>query len=176
MERASLYTHTAFGESLARLNEDQSFLFGLIDVLLAKGYITENELTSAVEKVRAELAQRSEQLVLGTIVRVDTENDSVQKVVEVDCNQRMHICKAVCCRLDFALTVPEIESGRIQWDLGRPYFIRNNANGCCIHNESESGSCNIYSNLPGVCKRYSCADDKRIWKNFEQMELGSALV
>ena len=33
-------------------------------------------------------------------------------------------CKAVCCRLRFALTVEEIENGPVKWDLGRPYFNR----------------------------------------------------
>ena len=28
-----------------------------------------------------------------------------------------------------------------------------------------------YENRPSVCKKYSCANDKRIWKDFEKMEI-----
>src|SRR5262249_22332691 len=34
---------------------------------------------------------------------------------------------------DFALSVPEIEAGAARWDLGRPYFIRQEADGLCTH-------------------------------------------
>lgn len=176
VERASLFTHTALGESFSRMSEGQAFLYGLADVLLAKGYVTEHDLMAAVDNVRAELTQRGELSGPGVMVRIDTEDASDQQVVEVDCGARMHICKAVCCRLDFALTVSEVESGKVKWDLGRPYFIRHSANGCCVHNDLQGGGCSVYSDRPGVCRRYSCAKDSRIWKNFEQMELNTEWI
>jgi hypothetical protein len=48
----------------------------------------------------------------------------------VNCEERLHICKAACCQLDFALSVEEVESGKVKWDLGRPYFIRQDATSC----------------------------------------------
>lgn len=176
IERGNLFTHTALGESFARMSEGQAFLYGLADILLAKGYVTENELMDTVDSVRAELIQRGELSGPGVMVRNDTEDASDQQVVEVDCGARMHICHAVCCRLDFALTVSEVESGKIKWDLGRPYFIRHSAHGNCIHNDLRGGGCNVYSDRPGVCQRYSCAKDSRIWKNFEQMELNTEWI
>ena len=47
----------------------------------------------------------------------------------------MHVCQAVCCKLDFALTADEVENGVLRWDLGRPYLIRHEADGWCAHNE-----------------------------------------
>lgn len=176
VERASLFTHTALGESFSRMGEGQAFLYGLADVLLAKGYVNENELSAAVSNVRVELTQRGELSGPGVMVRIDTEDAFDQQVIEVDCDARMHICQAICCRLDFALTVPEVESGKIKWDLGRPYFIRHSSNGCCIHNDSGGGGCSAYSDRPGVCRRYSCAKDSRIWKDFEQMELNTEWI
>lgn len=176
VERASLFTHTALGESFSRTSEGRAFLYGLADVLLAKGYVNETELTAAVDNVRAELTQRGELSGPGVMVRIDTEDGSGEQTIEVDCSARMHICKAVCCRLDFALTVPEVESGKVKWDLGRPYFIRHSANGCCTHQDLKGGSCSVYADRPGVCKRYSCAKDTRIWKNFEQMELNTEWI
>jgi hypothetical protein len=171
IERGNLFAHTALGRSFARLGEAQAFLHGLADVLLAKGVITESELAAAIEGVQVELQERGELSGPGVMMRVDQETVADQPPVEVDCAARMHVCNAVCCRLDFALTVPEVESGRIKWDLGRPYFIRREANGCCAHNDPQSGGCRIYAGRPGVCRGYSCARDARIWKDFERMEL-----
>lgn len=176
IERASLFTHTALGESFARTGEGQAFLYGLADVLLTKGYVTEKELAAAVDNVRAELTQRGELSGPGVMVRIDTNEGSNEQTIEVDCSARMHVCKAVCCRLDFALTVPEVESGKVKWDLGRPYFIRHSANGCCSHNDLQTGGCGVYADRPRICRRYSCARDERIWKNFAQMELNTEWI
>src|SRR5205823_11022295 len=66
---------------------------------------------------------------------------------------------SVCCRLDFALSIAEVESGAVKWDLGRPYFVRRGPEGHCVHND-KAGACQIYSERPGVCRGYSCANDR----------------
>lgn len=133
-------------------------------------------MAAAVDNVRAELTQRGELSGPGVMVRIDTNEGSNEQTIEVDCSARMHVCKAVCCRLDFALTVPEVESGKVKWDLGRPYFIRHSANGCCSHNDLQTGGCGVYADRPRICRRYSCARDERIWKNFAQMELNTEWI
>jgi len=45
------------------------------------------------------------------------------------------------------------------------YYI-NDTNKCC----------SVYNNRPSVCKEYSCADDKRIWKDFDKMELNQEWI
>ena len=176
MERGNLFMHTALGESFARLGEAQALLHGLTDVLLAKGVVTDGELLSAVERVRTELAERGELSGPGVAVRVDGPHAPERPPVQVDCAARMHVCQAVCCRLDFALSIPEIESGRIKWDLGRPYFVRHEVNGSCAHNDSLSGRCRIYADRPGVCRGYSCAGDSRIWTDFDAMVLNTEWI
>jgi Fe-S-cluster containining protein len=96
--------------------------------------------------------------------------------VEVDCSARLHICHAACCRLDFALSVEEVEAGKVKWDLGRPYFIRRESDGCCTHLDSASGTCRIYHDRPAVCRGYSCAKDTRIWKDFDNMVLNQEWI
>jgi Fe-S-cluster containining protein len=83
----------------------------------------------------------------------------------------MPICNAVCCKLHFALSQGEVESGKVKWDLGQPYYIRHETNGFCSHNDRQTGGCSIYADRPGVCRKYSCANDERIWKDFDNMEL-----
>lgn len=89
----------------------------------------------------------------------------------VDCAARMSICQAVCCKLDFALTREEVLAGQVQWDLARPFFVGRATNGYCVHNDRRTGGCAAYADRPAICKRWSCANDPRIWKDFEQMEL-----
>jgi Fe-S-cluster containining protein len=89
--------------------------------------------------------------------------------VEVDCDARMPICKAACCSLPFPLSADEVEAGKVKWDLGHPYVIRHSEAGYCVHNDRSTGGCDVYDHRPGVCRGYSCAEDDRIWLDFENM-------
>ena len=171
MSEVNLFAHSVFGKSLTQLSETSVFLHALLDLLLSKGIITEDEFVSATSNVRQELIDRGELTGPGIAVQVESPETATQSSVPVDCNARMPICQAVCCKLDFALTIEEVEAGSIKWDLGRPYFIRHENHGYCGHNNRETGGCTIYANRPGVCSRYSCANDEQIWKDFEKMEL-----
>jgi Fe-S-cluster containining protein len=175
VERGSLHAHTALGASFARLAEMQVMLHGMADVLLAKGVLSAQELVEAMSSVREELHARGETNGPGLMVAIEPEQDEAPPVVAVDCAARMHVCQAVCCRLNFALSIAEIEGGHVRWDLGRPYFIRHEQDGCCTH-RTASGSCAIYAHRPGVCRRYSCEHDSRIWKDFAAMELNTEWI
>jgi Fe-S-cluster containining protein len=176
VERGHLFAHSALGESFLRLGELQAFLLGLIDTLLKKGVVTSEEIAGATTRVRQELTERKELSGPGTMVRVDQAGSDSKPPVKVDCQARLHVCHAACCKLQFALTVPELESGKIKWDLGRPYFIRHNSHGSCVHVDPASGACRIYADRPGVCRGYSCAGDTRIWKDFDKMELNTEWI
>jgi Fe-S-cluster containining protein len=173
MERASLFTHTALGRCSIRLSEVESIAYGVLDALLEKGLLAADEVRSKAERVRAESIARGEAAAPGLALRVDGPEDAQQPEVKVNCAERMHICHSICCKLDFPLTVEEIESGKVRWDLGRPYHIRHGEDGHCVHRNQESGFCGVYENRPGICRTYSCAGDTRIWKDFERMELNT---
>lgn len=167
IERGSFFLHTAVSSNAGELQELAAFVHGAIDVLVAKGVASEEEIAAAVQRVRDEMQARGETSAPGIALRVDgAPND----FVPVDCAERLPICKAVCCSLNFALTAQEVESGAIKWDLGMPYFIRHESTGFCTH-LAAGGQCSIYEKRPGVCRRYSCAGDTRIWKDFDQMIL-----
>ncbi|HEX9988146.1 MAG TPA: YkgJ family cysteine cluster protein [Chloroflexia bacterium] len=172
VERGSLFTHTALGRNSLRLAEVESFTYGLLDVFLAKGLITAEEVTAAVENIRQESANRGDVPEPGVALRME-EQPEEQPTVKVDCGARMHVCHAVCCKLEFALTVSEVEAGKVKWDLGRPYFIRHDTNGFCTHNDRNTGGCGVYNDRPTVCRTYSCAEDTRIWKDFARVELNT---
>ncbi|HYH84991.1 MAG TPA: YkgJ family cysteine cluster protein [Pyrinomonadaceae bacterium] len=171
IERGNLFTHTALSDNAERIHEAESFLYGLIDVLVEKGLATPEEVFEAASKVRGEMDAKGETLGPGVALRVDSKREARGDFVEVNCAERMHVCKAVCCKLNFALSAEEVESGKVKWDLGRPYFIRREASGHCTHYDAGNGCCSIYEDRPAVCRGYSCAGDKRIWKDFEKMQL-----
>ena len=175
VERGNLFTHSALSRQSARINEIESFLYAMIDVFTQKGIAAPDELSEAVRKVREEMLEKGESSYPGITLSVDTPQDN--EFIPVNCEERMHICKAVCCKLDFALNAAEIESGKIKWDLGRPYFIRRESGSChCSHIDPATLKCNVYDHRPSVCKKYSCAGDKRIWKDFDKMELNQEWI
>ncbi len=170
LERGYKFSHSVIGESMLRTSELQVLLHGLIDTLLAKGITTEAELFTAMQIVRDELAKRDELDWQRAMIRKDATEDN-KPVAEVDCKGRLHLCKSACCKLDFALSVLELEAAEIKWDLGRPYFIRHDSGGYCTHLDWATGGCTVYEKRPGVCRNYSCSKDERIWLDFDNMKL-----
>ncbi len=176
VERGSLFTHTVVSRNADRIHEAESFLYGLIDTLIEKGMITQDEVAQATGKVRQEMEEKGQTIGPGIALRVDGSDDRKVNFVQVNCAERYHICKAVCCKLHFALTVEEVESGKIKWDLGEPYYIRQESKGCCHHLNQNTNQCSIYEDRPGICRSYSCANDERIWKDFENMVLNEEWI
>lgn len=171
VERGSLFTHAQLSELAERVNDVEPLLYGLIDALVARGLIAEDDVLDAGEAARAEMQEHGEALTPGLAVRVD---DGPPVVAEVDCARRLPVCRAVCCKLSFALTIAEIEAGRIKFDLGQPYHIRHEADGHCSHLARPAGTCAIYADRPGGCRSYACAGDARIWTDYDAMVLNHA--
>ena len=176
VERAGLFTHSALGRGHLRQRELESFVYGLIDVLMARGAIEEGELAAAVEAVREQMDNSDEVPEPGVVLRVDKPEAADVPPAQVDCGARMHICQAVCCRLDFALAYDEVERGVLRWDMGRPYLIRHEADGYCVHNDRSTGGCGVYADRPTPCRAYSCAGDERIWTDFDAMQLNTEWI
>lgn len=175
VERGNLFAHTVLTEQIMRVNEAESFIFGLIDYLIQKGVVQQDELKNNVDAVRKEIVEKKEFAALGVAIRVD-DAETKNQTVAVNCQERLHICQAVCCRLRFALSVEEIETGQFKWELGKPYFNRHHEHGYCHQMDIGNKRCHIYADRPSVCRKYSCANDLRIWKNFEQMELNQEWI
>lgn len=176
IERGSLFTHTIVSRNANRIHETESFLYGVIDVLIEKGMLTQDEVLQGAAKVRQEMEEKGQTIGPGIALRIEGDGTKQDDFGLVNCSERLHICKAVCCRLHFALTADEVESGKIKWDLGEPYYIRHEPTGCCHHLDPCSKGCSVYENRPGVCRQYSCAQDERIWKDFEKMILNEEWI
>ncbi len=193
VERGSFFTQAVLQRGFSRLDQAETLLTRLVDALAARGLVDPEELGYTVTRVPAgdaaeaaparpeddgelpELppAESGEAGISWPTValRVDDPEESGRRGVEVDCDARMHICKAVCCKLKFPLSCEEVDAGTVKWDIGHPYVIRHESTGYCTHNDTATGRCRIYEDRPAVCRRFSCAGDTRIWKDFEGMVL-----
>ena len=178
VERASLFNHASLDRVASRASGIEAKLDELVELLREKGILADAELAAPAAdapEVRAD-PEVAEDLGAAAGVPWPTfalRDGSVapQPAQEVNCAERMHVCHAVCCKLGFALTAQEVDAGKVRFDLGFPYMIRHDSDGYCTHNDRSTGSCRVYADRPGVCRHYSCANDERIWKDFENMEL-----
>ena len=175
VERGSLFTHTVLTEQAVRANENEAIVNGLVDLLIQSEVVKPDELLTAVESARKETADTGQLATVGVAIRIDGD-EAAEPAVVVNCEERLHICKAVCCRMRFALSVEEIESGPMKWDLGRPYYNRRGDDGYCHQIDGETLGCSVYDERPSVCRKYSCAGDARIWKDFEAMEINQEWI
>lgn len=176
IERGGLFTHTALSHSADRLNDAEAFLYGAIDLLIERGLFTTDELEEKAQVIQREMQEKGQSVGPGVALRIDKPDQNSAEFVPVNCDERMPICHAVCCTLGFALSVEEVESGTVKWDLGQPYYIRHEADGYCTHNNRETHGCGIYNQRPSVCRNYSCAHDDRIWLDFDNMVLNEAWI
>ncbi len=176
LEHSSYFNQTVLSQYANRINEIESFLYGLIDALDKNKIIDAEELQSIVARVREEIKEKGEAIHAGIALRIDNAEVTNDNFVPVNCDERIPICKAICCKLNFALSGPEIDSGKIKWDLGRPYFIRHEKNGFCTHMDEHKKCCSVYNDRPKVCSGYSCAKDTRIWKDFDNMVLNDEWI
>jgi hypothetical protein len=179
--RGSLFTQAVVQRSFGRISTAEELLTRLVSVLAERGVVDAEELgletDGAVDEVEEVEAAISQTIGWPTIALREDDADERRSASTkvVDCDARMHICKAVCCSLSFPLSADEIDAGKVKWDIGHPYIIRHNEAGQCVHN-APGGGCQVYDDRPGVCRRYSCANDARIWTDFDNMVLNQEWI
>jgi Fe-S-cluster containining protein len=107
----------------------------------------------------------------------DPEYDkyTFEQEVEIDCANRVHLCRAACCRLPFALSKQDIREGIVHWDLGQPYLIAHNGSGACCHLNTGTQVCTVWAQRPVPCRAFDCRKDNRIWLDFEGMIINPAI-
>jgi hypothetical protein len=162
--QGAMHAHTVDSQLAERIHALESTLYGLVDVLVAKRVVGEAEVAESAHRSAQTIEERGERAHGGVVLRVDPPGE--QTFSPVNCAERIPVCKAICCRLSFPLTAEEVQDGQLKWDLGRPYFIRHDARGACVHQDSTTGACGVYHHRPGLCSRYTCETDQRIWKDF----------
>jgi len=164
-----LYAHARLSENTKAVLEAASFLYGLIEMLSEKGVISIEELDRRKHEVAKRLTRKNSEKGVGILLQ-DPEYDkySFTGDVEIDCENRVALCKASCCRLPFALSKQDIQEGVVRWDLGQPYMIAQTKAGYCTHLDGSSRTCSVHANRPVPCRAYDCRKDNKIWLDFEK--------
>lgn len=164
-----LYCHSRESMNTSKTLEVTAFAYALIELLMEKGLLAEEELNERKRKVAERLVERFRESGMG-VVRQEGEQDkyTFKNGVKIDCENRIHLCKAACCGLPFALSKKDVEEGIVKWDFEHPYMNARGAGGYCVHLERKTCRCTVYENRPVPCRGYDCRGDKRIWLDFEK--------
>ncbi|HKS28227.1 MAG TPA: YkgJ family cysteine cluster protein [Pyrinomonadaceae bacterium] len=163
-----MYLHSRANANTSKVLEVASFSYALIELLMERGLITVEELDERKRKVGERLVEKFTEKGMGVALTDDDRDKyAYEGSVEIDCENRLHLCRGACCRLSFALTVQDLEEGKVKWNFARPYMIRHDEDGYCHHVERETKRCQIYDGRPVICRAYDCRKDTRIWADFE---------
>lgn len=148
------------------IQENRVLLHTLAELLVKKGMVRLDELEERKQEVKRYFEQKEKRPKVHLVATNDKYEP--QAHTRVDCENRIHLCKARCCKLWFALSVQDLEERIVRWNYAEPYSIAQGGDGYCVHQEGTgSHRCGVYENRPLVCRTYSCKEDKRIWLDFE---------
>jgi hypothetical protein len=168
--RGLVYGHNRANANTAELHQAAVTLQAVVELLIERG-VLDRETLDARRKAAAEELRRH-YLERGMAVAVQEFGFSkyqFQGGAVIDCENRLHLCKAACCKLPFALSKEDVEEATVRWDLGRPYIISQAEDGYCIHLDRDRRCCSVYDQRPIPCRGYDCSQDERIWADFENM-------
>jgi Fe-S-cluster containining protein len=164
-----LYTHNRLNANARQTREAAAYIYALIELLDAKGLVSPAELEPLRESMEQTLVDKHRHEGNGVAFQDPEQDKYTFAAAEIDCAGRVHLCKASCCRLPFALSRQDVREGVVHWDLGQPYLIEHGPDGYCTHMERGSCACTIYAHRPVPCRGYDCRQDRRIWLDFDRM-------
>jgi Fe-S-cluster containining protein len=149
-----------------QLLENRVLLHALAELLIGKGILHLQELEERKKQVADYLEQQDQHPKVHLVFTEDKYR--AESYSPSDCENRVHVCKASCCKLWFALSVQDMEERIVHWNYAQPFAIAQREDGYCVHHTVDSKYlCGVYENRPLICRNYTCKDDKRIWLDFE---------
>lgn len=167
--RGLLYIHSRLNANTSETLDALSSLSALIDILIRKGVITPEDFEVGREAAGHRLTEQFGEKGIGVLLQENEEDKyAFSSGVAIDCENRVSLCHAVCCRLRFALSKQDVREGIVRWDLERPYSIAHDKDDQCSHLDPNSRGCTVWANRPIPCRAFDCRKDKRIWIDFER--------
>jgi Fe-S-cluster containining protein len=166
VERGLRFNHLVEHQTRAKLADLSASFYALVETMIAKGVVPvdEYEKRRQITLAREQEKQKTE---IAPQVSLIPDKYKLEALPEIDCEARVHLCKAKCCTLVFPLSVQDLDERVVRWDYSKPYQIGRRPDGYCVHNEPGTCHCTVYDHRPGICRRYDCRTDKRIWSDFE---------
>lgn len=167
--RGLLYVHNRANANTGELHEARSTLDALVELLVDRGVLDRDALEQRREEAAGRL--RGDFVERGMAVAIQefgVSKHDFEGGAEIDCEARLPLCGAACCKLPLALSSEDVEQGVVRWDLGRPYMIAHGDDGYCVHMDRDTRRCCVYDERPIPCRGYDCRSDERIWLDFER--------
>src|SRR5262245_39650391 len=144
-----IFIHTALGGAMAGAQQLSAHVYALTELLVAKGVVSLHEFEERRRIINEQMMTQMREKWLGARMQAEeTDKYDPRHEVQIDCANRLHLCKAACCRLGFYLSKQDLEEGAVRWDLSRPYHIAQNENGYCTHCDASALTCTIRSRRP----------------------------
>jgi hypothetical protein len=163
-----LYAHSRANANTSELCDTSATVEALVELLADAELLDRDALDGrrreASERLRREYLERG----MGVAMQeFDVSKYAFDGGAEIDCEARLPLCGAACCRLPLALSPEDVREGVIRWELGRPYLIAREDDGYCTHMERGTHRCGVYAQRPIPCRGYDCRQDARIWLDFD---------
>jgi Fe-S-cluster containining protein len=158
------FVHLVEMQTKARLSELTASVNAMLEVLIGEGHLP---LEAYEKRRRLTVVRENERSGEEATVQLSDVPDkyALRDLPQIDCASRLHLCKARCCMLSFALSVQDLDERVVRWNYGLPYRIARRPDGYCVHND---GGCTVYEHRPAVCRTYDCRQDRRIWIDFDK--------
>jgi len=162
-----VYTHNRANANTREIHQAAATLQALVELLVAQGVIDRQQL-EVLQQTRAESLRRSyvDRGMAVAMQEFGISKYEFQGGAAIDCENRVHLCKAACCRLPFALSKEDVQEGIVRWELGNPYVNAREPDGYCTHLKRGTCHCTVYHHRPIPCRGYDCRQDPRIWLDF----------
>ncbi len=167
--RAGLvYAHERENANTVELEDLIARLVGLVGLLVERGVLDAVEVDAA--RTRAAAAVRDRMVEQGNVIihrQFKVSKHEFADLPQIDCDKRVHLCRAACCRLQVGLSIEDVEEGILRWHTFHPYALAKTPDGYCVHMDEETCGCTVYAHRPIPCRAFDCSDDTRIWLDFE---------
>lgn len=174
--RGLIYIHEKLGTRILQHQDLAAHVYALTELLIANGTVSLRDFEA--RKTTTKDAMVGEALAHWEGARVLTDETDKYTVVgpDINCAERIHLCRAACCKLRFYLSKQDLSEQKIRWNVGEPYQILHRKDGYCSHCDPATKVCNEHQHRPLVCRRYDCRSDPRIWEDFENAIPNPALT
>jgi hypothetical protein len=168
IEEGLAYLHARVGATAARVLESASFVYALIELVVERGLLSIEEIDARKKQLAPRLLKRFESQDEGVAIQHSAHDKyETPQEVQIDCANRLHLCKAACCKMVFPLSQQDVEEHVVHWELGQPYVIAKGEDGYCRHLDRQCLRCTVHAARPLPCRVYDCRNDPRIWLDFE---------
>jgi hypothetical protein len=162
-----LYAHRRLNGNSAKLLEINSLMTALVEALVGEGIVDHDRLEQRKDQIRSRMGVDFLKEGMGVVLQ-DPEEDKYRfaRSVDIDCENRVHLCRAACCRLPFALSRQDLNEGVVRWDFGQPYMIEQEKDRYCTHLDRCTKGCTVHEKRPVPCRAFDCRDNRGIWLDF----------